>query len=468
MLVVVSHSSPQPAKMDNNAASESCPICDIPFSSMLEEERSEHVNACIESQTQTSTGSNSNGNGKADAAQAAKMDNNAASESCPICDIPFSSKLEEERTQHVNACMESQMQASTDSGNDAPALPPHYHASGSSSQPVYADPSSQATTIELFTTQRAMLAAAQGEKKISGGEETGKRKEDREWHSDCCTFFIADEQVGSLLKWFSRGDKSVKIEDHIARADAVMRRKWGPPESETHRMAMRYIVATRMIQYWEALALSSPGEFQKRVEKGYLNPIPVAWVYDRRLARLYPEGSYWETPAEKRLYFLLNNGVMPDGQRHSPIRPLNITRNRSAIIRRGNERNARQVRIDAQKLAAYQSRGDIFRSDKQTKSHDYSYQVPNTVTPARQQALHALADGILHGTDHLETWLLLDVSGSMTWNPHEGILGTIFSPPRLIATPLITKQAPTMSSASTISRPTSSSSSTSSTASCTT
>ncbi|KAJ7759801.1 hypothetical protein DFH07DRAFT_741079 [Mycena maculata] len=202
-----------------------------------------------------------------------------------------------------------------------------------------------------------------------------------------------------------------------------MWRRWGPPESETFQIAMRYIVATRMTQHWEGLALHSPDEFVKHLEQGYMEPIPVAWVQDRRLAWEYPEGARWETPAEERLYYMLNNGVMPDGQKRAPMRPLNFVRDRQTIIRRGNERNARQVRIDAQKLAAYQSRGDAFHSDRQIQSHTYSDQVPNTITPTRQRALHALAEGIQQGTDHLETMILIDVSGSMTWNPHDGVTG---------------------------------------------
>jgi hypothetical protein len=217
------------------------------------------------------------------------------------------------------------------------------------------------------------------------------------------------------------------MEDHIARADAAMWRRWGAPESETYQIAMRYIVATRMTQHWEGLALNSPGKFVKHLEQGYMEPIPVAWVQDLRLAFQYPESSRWETPAEERLYYVLNNGVMPDGQKHAPMRPLNIVRDRNTIIRRGNERNARQVHIDAQKLAAYQSRGDVFHSDRQIQSHTYSGQVPNTITPTRQRALHALAEGLQQGVDHLETMILIDVSGSMTWNPHDGVIGTIFS-----------------------------------------
>ena len=209
----------------------------------------------------------------------------------------------------------------------------------------------------------------------------------------------------------------------MSKSDNLMEQRWGAPGNITYEMVMRYWVATRMQQHWEYLHANHPRQFKKYLEKGYMEPIPTAWVQSNQLAYIYPEDSYWETPAEKRLYYLLNNGVMPDGSRHAPMRPLNINRDRWTIIQRGNARNARQVRLDPQKLSAYRSPGDVFQGDKQIQSHEYSYQVPNTVYAARTQALHELADGIIHGTDHLETMLLIDVSGSMTWNPHRGILG---------------------------------------------
>jgi len=98
-------------------------------------------------------------------------------------------------------------------------------------------------------------------------------------------------------------------------------------------------------------------------------------------------------------------------------------RDRYTIIKRGNARNALAVHLDAQRLAAYQSPGDVFQSDREIKSHRYSDQVQNVIYATRTQALHELADGLLRGTDHLETMLLVDVSGSMTWNPHGGVTG---------------------------------------------
>lgn len=62
------------------------------------------------------------------------------------------------------------------------------------------------------------------------------------------------------------------------------------------------------------------------------------------------------------------------------------------IIRRGNERNARQVMIDRNIIAQYHSPGDVFQSDRQIKSHEYSAQVPNITYDARRAAIHELAE----------------------------------------------------------------------------
>ena len=202
-----------------------------------------------------------------------------------------------------------------------------------------------------------------------------------------------------------------------------MVRRWGPPGNPRYEMVMRYWSATRMQQHWDHLRTHDPRDFKHYMEKGYMEPIPTSWVLSGRLAWVYPDYSNWETRAEKRLYFLLNNGATPDGTKHPTLKPLNINWHMQEIIARGNARNARQVQLDAQKLAAYRSPGDVFQSDKQIKSHFYSDQVPNVVYAARQAALHELAEGIKHGTDHLETMLLIDVSSSMTWNPHQGLTG---------------------------------------------
>ena len=228
-----------------------------------------------------------------------------------------------------------------------------------------------------------------------------------------------------MQRFFSAfgGESKSTEQKREEKGNELMVRRWGPLGSPRYEIVMRYWSATRMQQHWEYLRTHHPREFERYMGKGYMEPIPTSWVKSRRLARLYSDYSSWETRAEKRLYYLLNNGATPDGSKHPTLKPLNINWNKQAIIARGNARNARQVQLDAVKLAQYESPGDVFRSDKEIKSRSYSEQVPNVVYAARQAALHELAEGIQHGTDHLETMLLIDVSSSMTWNPHQGLQG---------------------------------------------
>lgn len=130
-----------------------------------------------------------------------------------------------------------------------------------------------------------------------------------------------------------------------------------------------------------------------------MNPIPLSWVTNRYLATPYPEGSYWENRAEKRLYYVLRHGILPDGTRLPNIRPLNIQRDYYTIMRRGKERSARARRLDSDKLKYYASKGDAFMQDQQTENRDYSPQVDATVYEARVTALHELADGLKRGED---------------------------------------------------------------------
>lgn len=123
------------------------------------------------------------------------------------------------------------------------------------------------------------------------------------------------------------------------------------------------------------------------------------------------------------MYYTLNAARLPDGSTHPYLRPLNIVRNRNEIIRRGNARNAQQQPLSLEQIQKYGSPHDAFHDDPNIKSHQYSAQVTNTIYAARTAALHELADGIIAGKDHLETSILVDVSGSMTWNPHGGVMG---------------------------------------------
>ena len=203
-----------------------------------------------------------------------------------------------------------------------------------------------------------------------------------------------------------------------------MVQRWGPPDSPRSKMIMQYWLATRMQQHWEHLQAHDPKDFRHYMEVGYMEPIPTSWVQSGHLAsRCFSMIPIYKTQAEERLYYFLNNCVAADGTRLHKKLPFNensISENR---VEHGERREERQVQLDADKLAKYRSPGDVFYSDKQTESWDYSAQVPRALCAAREAALLELAAGIRKGTDHLETMLLIDVSDPMTWNPHQGIEG---------------------------------------------
>lgn len=388
-----------------------CPVCETALSRISDGSlgaKELHVQNCIESHLSGNPTHPASASKIPHTSQAREDEHEG--ESCPICHTSYLTEEFEDsefaRESHFTTCFESQSLNSKLA--PAPGSPPSYNAAVTShgkfmSPGAAFPPEKGAASTSGPTPSKSAIMPSQP----SVPTETSSRGSRR----------------FSILGFGGGKNKEQKIEEKVMKADALMRQRWGPAGSPTSEMVRRYWMATRMEQHWEYLRVQHPKQFKKYLNKGYMEPIPTSWVQNRQLAYLYPEPSYWETPAEKRLYYLLNNGVMPDGSMHAAMRPLNINRDMYTIIRRGNERNARQVQLDSQKLAAYQSRGDVFQSDKQIQSHRYSDQVPNTVYEARTAALHELAEGILHGTDHLETMLLIDVSGSMTWNPHGGLRG---------------------------------------------
>ena len=211
--------------------------------------------------------------------------------------------------------------------------------------------------------------------------------------------------------------------ENIATGTELSVQRWGPPQSACFEMVMQYWSATRMKQHWEHIQAHDPKKFRHYMEKGYMEPIPTSWVQSGHLALSVSFMSTYETQAQERLYYLLSHGLAADGTKPDKQSPLNSNSISRVIIDIGEGRRARKVRLDAVKLAKYQSPGDVFQSDMQTVSRDYSAQVPHVDCAARKAALFELAEGIRKGTDHLETMLLIDVSDSMTWNPHQGIEG---------------------------------------------
>jgi len=113
-------------------------------------------------------------------------------------------------------------------------------------------------------------------------------------------------EVSALRSWFLRlkGDpieKEKKRVSDTSKSTALMQRRWGTPGTPMFEMVMRYWVSTHMQTHWEYLLANQPNSFKRKLNVGYLEPIPTAWVQDRRLAWPYPEGSTYENPAEKRL-----------------------------------------------------------------------------------------------------------------------------------------------------------------------
>ncbi|KAJ3113901.1 hypothetical protein HK100_001860 [Physocladia obscura] len=230
-----------------------------------------------------------------------------------------------------------------------------------------------------------------------------------------------EKHKSKIGKWIgSIGDHSKKINDEELR-------RWGPIGSQTHNIVMQYWSTTRMANHWINLRQSNQTAYLRYLHDGYCEPIPTAWVYNRKLAMLYPEyyvqSTGFESPGEERLYYVLNHLQPYDSrERHVQIRPLNLSQNPYAAVARGNKRMTLARPIDPELQRLYASPHDVFLSGN-VRSHEYSRQVPHKTYEARQQALHALADGIVHGTDHLETMLLVDVSGSMMWDPRTGVRG---------------------------------------------
>ncbi|MCJ1382281.1 hypothetical protein MMC17_005394 [Xylographa soralifera] len=390
-----------------------CPVCKvgIPLSKDGSTTAKEsHIASCFESRI-TNLGHHAHDE-RIYAKKAAELEQSQNEEDeCPVCHVSLLSKEfdsnDTARQAHVASCFQKL-------------------DSSARSQPQYAPPAYERP--KNLRSGKLIKDMKESKSFASSSKSNGDDKSEASVGNGLSLQSQEDQEVSTLRKWFSAlgGDSKTPMEKKqqiMAKADSLMSDRWGPPGSQRREMVARYWTATRMFHHWMFLHGQHPRQFRKYLEKGYMEPITTAMVRTRELAYLYPEGSYYETPAEKRLYYLLNNGVMPDGSRHAAIRPLNITRDRYTIIRRGNQRNARQIPLDPKELAKYMSPGDVFQSDKQIKSHSYSQQVPNTVYDTRKKALHEFAEGILDGTDHLETMLLIDVSGSMTWNPHSGIPG---------------------------------------------
>jgi hypothetical protein len=301
-----------------------CPVCDqsLPSNEKHREENEAHIAACIENRLAHQL-----------TLEESSLPQTSGLDQCPVCQVPFSAKngtgTESQREAHVAACLEG-----TGSGADS--------ASGASEPMGYAKHnqkadskiSDKASDGKIAKKQDGLYAPPPGlpPSQLHRGQSSITQSTTR---SSVSTASTAQQSDGRRPSMFQRltsklgGDSRTPEEkqgDTMAKADELMQQRWGPPGSQTYEMVMRYWVATRMESHWSYLRAEHPRRFKKNLNTGYMEPIPTKWVRDRRLAYPYPEFSTYENAAEERLYYLLNHGVMPDGSRHAPLRPLNVNR----------------------------------------------------------------------------------------------------------------------------------------------
>jgi hypothetical protein len=289
-----------------------CPVCDklLPSNEKHKESNEAHIATCIENRL----------------FHQLTLEESEV-EQCPVCRVPFSSKngtgTAREREAHTNACLES-ADSSADSASVA-SEPPDYV---SHNQKTDSKVPEKASDTKIPKKQDGLYAPP-------AGPPPSKLQRGQSSLTPSITTSTAQTDIGRRPSMFQRltsklgGDSRTseeKKESTMVKADELMQERWGPPSSQVYEMVMRYWAATRMVSYWSYLLAEHPRRFKRNLNNGYMELIPTQWVRDRRLAYLYPEFSTFENAAEERPYYLLNNGVMPDGSSHPLLRPLNINR----------------------------------------------------------------------------------------------------------------------------------------------
>lgn len=297
-----------------------CPVCDKPLLSNEKhrEENEAHIAACIENRLSH---------------QLTLEESPSAQARCPFCQVHFSAKngtgTEREREAHIAACTDGT--GSTPGSTSLSREPPGY---ANRNHKAHSKIPEKATDHKIAPTQDGLYAPPPGPppSRLHGEESSLAHSATRSTMSTTSTAQTHDGRRPSMFQRLTSklgGDSRTpeeKKESTMAKADELMQERWGPPGSQVYEMVMRYWVATRMESHWSYLRAEHPRRFKRNLNNGYMEPIPTTWVRDRRLAYPYPEFSNYENAAEERLYYLLNNGVMPDGSSHSPLRPLNVNR----------------------------------------------------------------------------------------------------------------------------------------------
>lgn len=300
-----------------------CPVCDksLPPNETHRESNEAHVAACIENRLSHQLTLEESSLPRAE------------QEQCPVCQIPFSAKngtgSESEREAHIAACLDGTGSAAD--SDSAASESPRYPIHSQKADPRAPEKPSDGKTAKK---QDGLYAPPLGPppSKLQRGQSSLTQSTTTSSVSTAATSQPSESRRPSMFQRLTSklsGDSRTPQEkqvDTMVKADELMQQRWGPPSSQTYEMVMRYWVATRMESHWSYLRAQHPRRFKKSLNKGYMEPIPTQWVRDRRLAFPYPEFSTYENAAEERLYYLLNNGVMPDGSHHAPLRPLNVNR----------------------------------------------------------------------------------------------------------------------------------------------
>jgi hypothetical protein len=298
-----------------------CPVCDksLPSNERHKKENEAHIAACIENCLSHH--------------RLTLEESSLAPGRCPYCRVHFSAKngtaTEREREVHIAACT-----GGTGSTSDSASLSSEPLRHANRNHKAHSKISEKATDHKITPKQDGLYAPPPGPppSKLHSDESSLAHSATKSTMSTTSTAQTNDgrrpsmfQRLTSKLGGDSRASEEKK-ESTMAKTDELMQERWGPPGSQVYEMVMRYWAATRMVSHWSYLRTEHPRRFKRNLNNGYMEPIPTNWVRDRRLAYPYPEFSNYENAAEERLYYLLNNGVMPDGSRHAPLRPLNATR----------------------------------------------------------------------------------------------------------------------------------------------
>ena len=255
--------------MATTSKGDKCPICQTRLSQITngsETAKEFHVQSCIESHLSASPNIPSS---EANIPHSAQMQESGKEEDfCPICHTSYLTKTfdgsDAAREAHFTACFESQ--SSSSKSELLPVSLPSYdraaHVERKSILPGVALPSEKEAASRLGASTSIKAALSTQPHLPAENPSTGSRK-------------------FSIFGFGSGKTKEEKLQETVTNVNDLVRRRWGPPDSPTSEIVIRYWMATRMGQHWEYLRTQDPKQFKKYLKKGYMEPIPVSTVPER-------------------------------------------------------------------------------------------------------------------------------------------------------------------------------------------